>query len=365
MKYELDVKAFWEENELCFEPFSTDKPRVPIHFWLDDHFLLEEMEIPSTKRYYEDYSYRVKVHKECNDRVEKVIGRRFYTEEEVPAPSPNRFEVIMGAHWQLTEGGTPWLESSVTCIDDVKALIKRAEKLDMKKAAFPEGWREDKERYEKATGKRLRMGGEGSRGPATMATSILGTVNTCLFIMDEPDIMKEFFEMLGDKLVEYHQALMEDTGHTKRAGYSITDDNCYLFPPQQYEAFCAPFLEKILKEFAPLPSHRRHQHSDSSMGHLMGILHDLGINEVNFGPDIHPLEIRKSMPNAVIYGQIPPFVLRNGSPEEIIKAVRRDIDAVGGDGGLVECPAGSVAGGTPLENLKVYMWAVHTYGRYR
>ena len=363
--YDFDVKEFWKENELCFKPFSTDKPRVPISYWLDDHFLLEEMALPSTVRYYTDHKYRLEINKQCNDRVEKVLGRRFYSEDEVEPPAPNRFEVIMGAKWELTEGGTPWLESTVKDIEDVKKLIARAEKLDMRKEAFPENWKEKKEEYERATGRKLKLGGNSSRGPATMATSILGTTNTCLFIMDEPEVMDEFFRILADKLVEYHEALMEDTSNNRIGGYSFADDNCFLFSPSQYERFCAPFLEKIFNRFAPLPEHTRHQHSDSNMAHLMGILNDLGVNSVNLGPDIHPLDIRKAMPRAVIHGQMPPFVLRNGTPEQIIEIVKRDIEAVGGDGGLVECTAGSVAGGTPLENIRVYMWAVHTYGRYR
>lgn len=364
MKYELDVQAFWKENSQCFEPFSRNKPRVPISYWLDDHFLLEEMRLPSTRRYYQDASYRKKINKECNDRVEKILGKRFYNEDEELFLSPNRFEVILGAHWEITEGGTPWLESKVEGIEDVKKMIEIAQKLDMRKAAFPEGWQEEKARYEAITGNKLKLGGNGSRGPATMATSILGTTNTCMFMMDEPEIMDEFFKVLGDKLIEYHTALMEDTGHNTREGYGIADDNCYLFPPRQYERFCAPVLHKIFNEFAPLPQHKRHQHSDSSMGHLMGILHDLGVNAVNLGPAIDIKDIRKAMPEALIEGHTPPFTLRNGSAEDIINTVRYDIESVGQDGGLVECTAGSIAGGTPLENIIIYMWAVHTYGRY-
>jgi uroporphyrinogen decarboxylase len=269
----------------------------------------------------------------------------------------------MGSRLQMTEGGTPWLESDVNSIDDVKALITRAVKLDMKKEAFLEGWHQQKEQYEQKTGKKLKLGGSSSRGPATMATSILGTVNTCLFIMDYPEIMDDFFAVLSDKLIEYHYALMDATDNHSREGYSINDDNCYLFPPAQYLRFCAPVVERLFKEFAPEPHHRRSQHSDSNMGHLMEILSDLGVNSVNLGPSLHPLKIRKAIPKAVIVGQIPPFTLRNGSPEDIIRTVRRDIESVGQDGGLIECPAGSVAVGTPLENLKIYMWAVINFQR--
>jgi uroporphyrinogen decarboxylase len=365
MKYELDLQKFWKENDTGFSPFDTTKSRVPVDLPFDDHYLLEFMAVESSMKYYKDRSYRLDLHKKCNDLMEKEIGIRFFHEKEEMLLSPNRFEVIMGAHWELVEGGTPWLESDVKSIEDVVELIRRAEKLDMRKAAFPEGWSEEKEAFEKTSGRQLKLGGQGHRGPATMATSILGTTNTCMFIMDEPEVMKEFFILLTEKMVEYHKALMEATGNAIGNKYWITDDNCYLFPPKQYLEFCAPFLSRVFAEFAPGPEDERYQHSDSTMEHLMGILNEVGVNSTNFGPTIHPLDIRKEMPRAVIKGQMPPFLLRNGTPEEIIDIARRDIESVGRDGGLVATTAGSIAGGTSLENIRTYMWAIDKYGRYK
>lgn len=364
MRYLLDYKQFWEENEKCFQPFTTKKPRVPVKLPFDDHFLLEDMQVESTMRYFQDREYRLEMNRLCNDKMEKAIGIRHFHEKEDMVLQPNRFEVIMGAHWEFSEGGTPWLESTVEDIEDVKKLIARAEKLDMYKEAFPEGWFEEKERVEKQTGIKLDYGERGHRGPCTMATSILGTENTCIFIMDEPDVMNAFYEVLSEKMVEYHKALLKATNSELKPGYWITDDNSYLFPPAAYEELCSQFLKRVFEEFAPAENDYRYQHSDSPMGHLMPILYDLGVNNTNFGPTIHPLEIRKAMPKAVIHGQMPPFVLRNGTPEEIIEIVKRDIDAVGGDGGLVETTAGSLAAGTPYENIQAYLWAVNEYGRY-
>lgn len=364
MDYRLDYQKFWEENKACFEPFTTNKPRVPVKLPFDDHFLLEDMQVESTLRYFKDREYRLEMNRLCNDKMEKAIGMRFFHEKEEMTLQPNRFEVIMGAYWEYSEGGTPWLESTVKDIEDVKKIIARAEKLDMEKEVFPEGWFEERDRVYKETGYKPDFSRRGHRGPATMATSILGTENTCIFIMDEPDVMKAFFEVLTEKMVEYHKALLKGSNSVLKNGYWITDDNCYLFPPTQYEEFCAPFLRRIFEEFAPNPEDSRYQHSDSAMGHLMRILNDVGVNAVNFGPTIHPLEIRKAMPKAVIHGQMPPFTLRNGTPEEIIEIVRRDIDAVGGDGGLVATTAGSVAAGTPYSNIQAFLWAINEYGRY-
>lgn len=355
----LDVKQFWAENERCFGRFDVHKPRVPISFWLDDHFLLEAMRLPSTLRYYRDEQYRLSVHRAYNQITRRILGRTFYDED--PAPQPVRFEVLMGAKWEMREGGTPWLESEVKDERDLKRVVERMERMEVEREMFAGEWPARVEAYLETHDALPPMGG-GSRAPVTMATSILGTENFCYFLYDEPELMTRFFEALSKNLVRYQLALRKLTGNG-RSGYSFTDDNCYLMTPELYRKFAMPAMERILSALAPGKDDVRHQHSDSDMGHLMPLLNELGINAVNLGPNIDPRDIRRAMPEAVIEGQIPPFLLRNGTKEEIFEAVRQDIEKVGADGGLVECTAGSVTGGTPLENILAYMEAVDRYGR--
>ncbi len=180
--------------------------------------------------------------------------------------------------------------------------------------------------------------------------------------MDQPDLMKEFFKILGAKLVEYIK-LLRSCCDVEYNGIAINDDNCFLFSPELYERYCAPVMENLFKKFAPEKTDTRYQHLDSNMQHLIPILNELGVNAVNFGPEIHPATIRKLMPDARIYKQMPPFVLRNGTKEKIIEIVKRDMDILKADGNFVETPAGSVASGTPLKNIRIYMWAVQEYGK--
>ncbi len=360
---DLDVRAFWQENERCFAPFSTDKPRTPLTFWLDDHFMHGVVELPSTARYYQDLVYRLEVHRECNRRLRPALGKDFYPEDKIQYKK-GEFEVLCGARRVIAEGITPWIESSIASIDDVKALIARLATYDMRSMAISDEMQAARRQFELQTGVRLLFEHSWT-GPATLACNILGTTNVCLFMLEETDVMAELMSVLCDQYIAYREAVASaDNGQVDRSGIGVNDDCCYLFPPRLYERLCAPFLARFFAAFAPEPRHKRRQHSDSPMGHLMPILNDLGVNEVNFGPTLHPAAIRQGMPRAVIHGQIPPFLLRDGSPEEIIATVRRDVESVGGDGGLVECPAGAVVVGTPPENLRTYMWAVQTYGKH-
>lgn len=355
----LDLKSFWEENDFCRQNFSK-KTRIPIHFWLDDHFLFELVGPFSTLKYYTDPSFRIDIHKKANEILERELGRKFYSEESVEYPEPTRFEIVMGSQMVISEGATPWLEPAIQSMDEVKDLIKKLEKIDVKNVITNE-LLEKKKNYENVTGKKVRWGNL-TRGPATIATSILGTTNLCILLMDEPELMDEFFAILGEKLTEYVKNVRNYSDNTNN-GISINDDNCFLFSPKLYERYCAPVLAKLFSEFAPNKEDNRYQHSDSNMQHLIPILRDLGVNAVNFGPEIHPATIRRLMPDAKIFGQMPPFILRNGKAEDIINIVKRDMQILKGDGNFVETPAGSVAAGTPVENIKVYMWAVQEYGR--
>ena len=363
MNDSFDLKGFWQENKKCFAPFSVDKPRAPLSIMFDDHFILHVNPVESTVRYYSDPAYTIEVNARANDRLEKEIGLRCCPEDGISFIK-GAFEIIMGSKRIIGEGNTPWLESPVENIDDVKKIIRSALSWDIKKKPIPEAWLEERDKLKKRCGKTLYFT-HGMNGPATIACNMIGTTNLCSFMMDEQEVMDEFFAVIAEKYIEYYETvLLLDHMTVNYDGLGINDDNCYIFPPKLYERFCAPFVKKCFDKFAPLPHHKRRQHSDSHMPHLMGILNDLGVNEVNFGPQIHPLDIRKALPKAVICGQVPPFVLRNGTNEDVVSYVKRDFEAVGADGGLVECLAGVIAESTPYQQIRNYMHAVHTITRY-
>jgi len=364
LEIDLDLEHWWRENRASEgKPFSTDKPRVPCHIPLDDHWLIEEMRVESTVKLFSDPAYRMAMHKACNDRCEPALGIRPFGERP-GGPGPRRIEEVFGCRIVLTEGATPWLEPGVSSIDELVALMDRAERTPIRDLMMTPEWEQGLSGTvfrDPAEPPRTRRGG--SRGAATVATSVCGTEEALWYCIDHPSVMLRFFDLFAAKLIEYHRTIDGLTGSVTR-GYGWADDHCALFSPAMYERFCFPAMKGVMDEFAPEPTDHRFQHSDGACTHLLPLLNELGYHGVNLGPTVHPLDIRRHMPATVIFGQVPPLVLRNGTPEEIVAAVRRDIDTVGGDGGLVLQTAGSIAAGTSLENIRVYMWAVQEYGRY-
>jgi uroporphyrinogen decarboxylase len=355
----LDIDSFWLENDRC-QAFTTRKPRCAAFFAPDDHWLFEFMQIPSTLRYYQDKDYRDDLHRQINRITQEYVGYSHF-EEDTWEHNPRRIENLFGCEFAYREASTPWFVPVTTDPAEFSRILDRAENTDLKTWAFPEEFLAEWE-MRQAAGKELPMLGTGSRGPATIMTSVLDVETTFFWFYDHPYLMRRFRDILADKMVEFNTILREFSGNTQ-PGWWITDDNSALFNRKLYAEYCVPVLERVLDAMAPGEA-RRYQHSDSAMGHLLDFQHALGIREVNYGPEVDAALIREKMPDAMINGHIPPFLLRNGSPEEIKNRILEDFHKAGQTGGLTVTTAGSLAGGTGVGRMRWMMQVVQEHCRY-
>jgi uroporphyrinogen decarboxylase len=356
---QLDVQAFWEENQLCGD-FSTQKPRCAADFSPDDHWLFEFMGIPSTLRYYQDKAYRDDLHRQVNVVTQKYIGKTFF-EEDTWEHSPKRIENLFGCEFEYREGGTPWLVPATADPVEFSQILERAARTDMKNWAFPADFLAEWEARQSA-GKMMPLLGTGSRGPATIMTSVLSVETVFFWCNDHSDLMTRFRDLLAEKIVELNTLLRGFSGNTQ-PGWWITDDNCALFNRKLYEQYCVPVLMHVLSAMAPGAA-PRYQHSDSAMGHLLDFQYALGIRKVNYGPTVDAALIREKMPEAMIDGNIPPFLLRNGGPEAIKARIVDDFQKAGQTGGLTTTTAGSLAAGTGVGRMRWMMQVVQEHCRY-
>jgi uroporphyrinogen decarboxylase len=359
----LDVAAFWAENEAC-RTFTTDKSRCALSFSPDDHWLFEFVAVPSTLRYYWDKAYRDALHRQVNEITREYVGRAFFDEDSWQH-MPRRIENLFGCEFEYREGSTPWLVPVTDDAGEFAQILDRAEKTDMKRWAFPDEFLAEWE-DRRAAGKPLPHLGTGSRGPATIMTSVIDPGVLFLWMYDQPDLVAHFRDVLAAKMIELNRVLRQFSGND-RPQWWITDDNSALFSPRFYREYCFPVLDQLLDVMAPLdagPQVQRYQHSDSAMGHLLDQQYELGIRYVNYGPEIDVALIREKMPEAYIYGHLPPFLLRNGSPDEIRRRVLDDFAKAGSGGGLQVTTAGSLAAGTGLGRMRWLMQIVQAECRY-
>jgi uroporphyrinogen decarboxylase len=357
---DLDLAAFWAENEQCYL-FSSDKPRCPLSFSPDDHWLFEFLSVPSTVRYYQDKPYRDDLHRQANALLLQTVGRAYF-EEDTWAASPRRIENLFGCEFAYYEGGTPWLVPVTDDPEEFSRVLDQAECTDLRAWALPADYLAEWEQR-KAAGKPLPLLGTGSRGPATVMTSVLKAETLFYWSVDHPELLRRFSDLLAVKMVEFNRVLREFCGNDA-PGWWITDDNCALFNKRLYREYCYPVLQNVLESLAPGDA-RRYQHSDSAMGHLLELQYSLGIRVVNYGPTVDSGLIRQKMPESWICGQLPPMLLRGGSPEEVRQHVVADFQKAGATGGLEITTAGSLAAGTGPERMRWLMKVVQEECRYR
>jgi hypothetical protein len=357
----FDIDAFWEENRRCAAPGPG---RVRCHakgVGPDDHWMFEFLGGVQTVRYYHDKAYRDDLHRQTNAIMHEHLRVRPYDEDSWRT-QPRRIENLFGCEFAYHEGGTPWF---VPVTDDPAAfarILDAVERIDIESWCLPDDYLAEWEER-KAAGKRLPHLGTGGRGPATVMTSVIAPETLLVWCIDEPELIDRFSRILAASYVRLARRLRAFSGCTWN-GWWITDDNCCLFNPRHYRRFCAPVLRALLDAFTSGPEAFRFQHSDSAMAHHLDTQRELGIGQVNYGPEIDVALIRQKMPEAVIDGHTPPFLLRNGTPDEIRQRVREDFRKAGAGGRLNVCTAGSIPGGTGIGRLKFYLKTIAEETRY-
>ncbi|RKX33603.1 MAG: uroporphyrinogen III decarboxylase [Verrucomicrobia bacterium] len=356
----LDPASFWMENEAC-EAFTEGKPRCFFSFSPDDHWLFEFLDVESTVAYYRDKSCRDRLHREANQVTLEYVGKAFFS-EDTWFHEPKRIENLFGSEYAYLESGTPWLQHVTEDPAEFADILDRAERTDLEAWALSDDYRAEWTKRA-AAGQPMPALGTGSRGPATIMTSVLNPEILFIWAYDHPDLIARFSTILARKMVELNQVFRRFSGNLQ-PGWWITDDNSALFSPTLYREYCYPVLEYVLDELAPGDA-LRYQHSDSAMGHLMDQQRILGINQVNYGPEIDVGEIRKTMPDAMILGQMPPFLLRNAPAGEIRDRVKEDFAKAGRGGGLHVTTAGSLAAGTGVGRMRWMMQCAQEDCRYR
>jgi len=356
---DLDIDAFWEENSAC-TAFTTAKPRCSLSFAPDDHWLFEFFDVPSTLRYYDDKAYRDDLHRQANDLLLQYVGRAYF-EQDTWETAPKRIENLFGCEFAYHEGSTPWFVPVTEDPAEFSRILDQAERVDLRRWALHEPFLAEWE-ARRAAGRPLQRLGAGSRGPATIMTSVLKPETLFLWMYDHPELIGRFRDLLAEKMVELNTILRDFCG-SHFPGWWITDDNAALFNRKLYRQYCYPVLERVLDAMAPGDAHR-YQHSDSAMGHLLEMQAELGIRAVNYGPTVDAGLIREKMPQAFIAGQMPPFLLRNGSPAEIRQQVRDDFRKAGATGGLEIATAGSLAAGAGLGRMRWLMKITQEDTRY-
>ena len=373
-------RGFWAENDRCLygnlaQPgacsdnwpvrpaFTTKRPRVPVLVELGEDWIIAHMggrTGVSYRHFIQDFDFQQQVHEACAARLKAEIG--FSLKPKVDSSSLLHGSVY-GHPIEYPEDSTPWLERIIHSADDIRPLIARMEKVDLAQAGLVPWFVECYRKLNRPYRWRILHDATAVHGPGTILGFLCGINDMALYLYDEPDLLMALLNVIGKITVEYSRTVRRLTG-APATGVSLFDDVAGVVSPRHLQHFFLPIYQEIYGELAPGPDDDRFYHNDARVGHMLDMLRELGVNGINPDPDTDPALIRHALPRAIIYGCVPPLILKDGTPEQVMEAARRSIELAGEGGGLVLTTAGSINTGTPYTNLRALCSAAEQYGRY-
>lgn len=368
----VELDRYWADHDKAgADLWAADMPQCGNGVVLNWECVFDELGVAEDHwRYWHDPAWRLELNRAYNDKAETIVGRRLLNEQpEEPDrkwPEVKTLADVFEAK-NVWQGNSWWLHQSAHGEDELRSLLDRVEKRleNLREFLLPPNWGAEKQRLQKLGVKPPLY--RNQRGPVTFATSVYGSEDFLLLVLDNPDLAARFRDLILKAMLGIGRVLDEEAGLTPQAAqgeFYFADDNCCLMTPGMYELFGYPILKGIFDYYAPEEKHYRYQHSDSAMGHLLPILSRLRFKMVNFGPTVLAEDIRRHMPNTIIQGQLAPFTLSRNEERNIVLEFLRDFEMTRETRGLLFATAGSINNGSRLTSMRLVMSAIQQFGRY-
>jgi uroporphyrinogen decarboxylase len=372
--YDVDLDIFWKDDGIAHKEncFSIESPQVALGIRMSQDCVFAELGIDANPWLKASIEDRIELNKRYNDKSEKIVGKRLlpeiFNEINDKLPDIKGIVDVFEVRRITNNSGTVWLKSDCTTPEELENLLDRVEKKrnSLYEFIIPPTWEYDKKiKYEMYGLKPKPI--RAVRGPVTLAMSIFGVENLVYLIIDKPDLAKRFSQSISDVIYDIVTIMDNEAGYEPGnipGGFSFFDDNCCMLTREMYEFFGYPVLKRIFDHWCHNPAHKRYQHSDSDMGHLLPVLSRLNFTGVNFGPKVLVNDIRRYMPKTRIDGCLAPFTFMRNDEKAIIEEVKRDCEMAKVSRGLNLSTAGSINNGSLLTSMRAIMYAIQNYGRY-
>lgn len=353
-----DYTAFWQENQRAFR-FDGSSDRIPVDLFLNGDWICDYMQA-DCPRYYTDYSYQKQIRDACSEITFKELGHRIKPAIDFGVVQDVS---IYGGQFQCLPHATPVMTHVVEKPEDIPDLVRRMKHVSITDAGLIPAFLRWRDQIDKDYGVTLTYG-DAIKGGATTMAQMCGVTNFCTWVVTNPDEMHMLADCWLETTIRYVDTMRSETGYHSGPvqKFSLMSDVTGLLSPSIYETFLQEAERELYRRYAGGPNDKRYYHADYHLMHILPSLRDIGINEVNIDPYVDCSQILSIIPDALIWGQIPPTkTLLYGSPDEIRQCVRRDIRQAGHSRQLIIGPAGSINPGTSFENLRAMCEAAEEF----
>lgn len=192
--------------------------------------------------------------------------------------------------------------------------------------------------------------------PFTVATYCIGTGKDLdaarKFAVEQPAVWQGLLAKLEDATIHFLNALIARGADA----YQLFDSWAGMLTPEEYDRWAQPHHQAILAGATGTP-----RILFVKEGPYLERMAATGADIISLGT-VHDLaEARRRYPDLVFQGNVDEEILQKGTPEEVIAATRRCLEAGGGRRHIVNLNHG-VDKSTPVANFEAYVRTVKEYG---
>lgn len=196
-------------------------------------------------------------------------------------------------------------------------------------------------------------------GPWETSALLIGVQNILIGTKICPDLIHKLMEKVTTFLLHSMEARAR-LFRIEPNEIFLADDTCANLSPEAFREFVVPYFRRIYQQFGPSDSVNV-WHCDGNLSHLMELLPEMGVTVLtNFDPYTDISEFKRRIGGKVcLIGNIAPIqIVRNGTPEEVKKEAKRQIEIAGQNGGYILTTGGELANGTPPQNIDALIEAI-------
>ncbi|NOZ56622.1 MAG: hypothetical protein GXO73_07525, partial [Calditrichaeota bacterium] len=252
-KHNEEVRELWK----LF--WRGEAPRVPIVFGINPRvLLLDPARNPFPEVTFQAYFSQPDIMMRVQLAFQDWVRHNVLQDQELGLPSDGwtlwvDFQNVYEAGWLgcpvvYREGQVPDTQPILRSPEDVRRLMASGLP-DPTQNLMEEGLRfyryflEQKQcgfEYQGRPIARVEGAGLGTDGPFTLACSLLGPENACIFLKTEPDLMRDFLAFLTEAIINRIKALRRLVDWQPGDVIGLADDSVQLISTQDYVRFVLP-----------------------------------------------------------------------------------------------------------------------------
>jgi uroporphyrinogen-III decarboxylase len=203
--------------------------------------------------------------------------------------------------------------------------------------------------------------GLGGLSPHMIAVDLVGQ-DFYWWMLEYPEACHRFLDKITQAEIEAELYVRRIDPRPRGGWFGLAEDSAQVMSPGLFEEFCVPYSVALFERFGP---EGRAVHMCGESRHLHRALKEsMKMTSFDiFGYVVSPeVAARNLGGTTLLWGNINPMLMKDGTPEQVGQAARECIVAMGPCGGFMLGDGANVCPGTPLESFRAVMRAAEDYG---